>query len=261
MSRLAVDAVAARLGGRTVLKDISAVFRPGEITAVVGPNGAGKSTLLSILAGLRRPSSGRATLDGRGITELPDRERARRIGYLPQIAEIAWPLDVPSLIALGLTPYVGAQGPGPAHLAAVETTMEMVGVSDLATRRVDTLSGGERARVLLARAMVGEPEWLLADEPLAGLDPAHVLEVCGVFRRIAGKTRGVILTLHDLTAAWRLADRIVVIADGCVLADGAPAQALTPSILAKAYGVEARLSQGPGGGLVDIVGPRPCGDA
>ena len=142
MSRLAVDAVAARLGGRMVLQDISAAFRPGEITAVVGPNGAGKSTLLSILAGLRRPSSGRATLDGRGITELPDRERARRIGYLPQIAEIAWPLDVRSLVALGLTPYLGTRGAETSHRAAVDTVMAAVGVSDLAARRVDTLSGG-----------------------------------------------------------------------------------------------------------------------
>jgi iron complex transport system ATP-binding protein len=223
MSVLALDRVAARLGGRLVLRDVSAAFRPGEITAIVGPNGAGKSTLLSILAGLRRPSSGRATLDGRAIADLPDRERARRIGYLPQIAEVAWPLEVRSLVALGLTPYLGLRGAESSHRAAVETVMQTVGVADLAARRVDTLSGGERGRVLLARAMVGEPGWLLADEPLAGLDPAHVLEVCDVFRRLASGTRGAILTLHDLTAAWRLADRVVVVADGCIVADGPPA--------------------------------------
>jgi iron complex transport system ATP-binding protein len=256
MSVLALDAVAARLGGRPVLRDVSAAFQPGEITAVVGPNGAGKSTLHSILAGLRRPAGGAATLDGKPVADLPDRERARRIGYLPQIAEIAWPLEVRSLIALGLTPYLGARGPGPAHLAAVETIMRTVGVSDLATRRVDTLSGGERGRVLLARAMVGEPEWLLADEPLAGLDPAHVLEVCDVFRAVASETRGVILTLHDLTAAWRLADRGVVLAGGGNAADGPPAQALTPEVLAQAYGVEARVIDGPGGAFVDIIRPR-----
>jgi iron complex transport system ATP-binding protein len=255
MSILALDAVAAKLGGRTVLEDVSAVFRPGEITAVVGPNGAGKSTLLSLLAGLRRPASGGATLDGEVIADLPDRRRAQRIGYLPQIAEIAWPLEVRSLVALGLTPWLGARGPGAGHLEAVETVMRTVRITDLAERRVDTLSGGERARVLLARAMVGEPEWLLADEPLAGLDPAHVLEVCDVFRAVAGETRGVILTLHDLTAAWRLADRIIVIAEGRVVADGAPSQALTPEILSRAYGVEAQLIEGPGGAVIDIVRP------
>jgi iron complex transport system ATP-binding protein len=255
MSVLSLEAVAARLGGRPVLQDITAAFRPGEITAVVGPNGAGKSTLLSILAGLRRPSAGRAALDGAVVADLPDRARARRIGYLPQIAEIAWPLEVRSLIALGLTPYLGRRGAQPEHRAAVEAVMALVGVADLAERRVDTLSGGERARVLLARAMVGEPEWLLADEPLAGLDPAHVLEVCEVFRQAAGKTRGVILSLHDLTAAWRLADRVMVLAGGGIVADGPPAQALTPEVLARAYGVQTRISEGSGGVFVDILGP------
>jgi iron complex transport system ATP-binding protein len=253
MSVLALDAVAARLGGRLVLGGVSAAFRPGEITAVVGPNGAGKSTMLSLLAGLRRPTNGRATLDGRELASLPDRERARRIGYLPQIVEIAWPLDVRSLVALGLTPWLGMGGPAAGHHAAVEAVMAAVGVADLAERRVDTLSGGERARVLLARAMVGEPEWLLADEPLAGLDPAHVLEVGEVFRAVAARTRGLILTLHDLTAAWRLADRIVVLADGFVVADGPPREALTADVLARAYGVEARISEGPGGVFVDVV--------
>jgi iron complex transport system ATP-binding protein len=255
MSVLALDAASARLGGRAVLRDVTAAFRPGEITAVVGANGAGKSTLLSILAGLRRPSGGRATLDGAALADLPDRARARRIGYLPQIAEIAWPLEARSLIALGLTPYLGLRGAQPEHLVAVESAMALVGVTDLAERRVDTLSGGERARVLLARAMVGEPKWLLADEPLAGLDPAHVLEVCAVFRQAAGTTRGVILTLHDLTAAWRLADRVVVLAGGGIVADGPPAEALAPDILASAYGVSARIGDGPGGGFVDILGP------
>jgi iron complex transport system ATP-binding protein len=255
MSLLALDTVAARLGGRAVLQEVSAAFRPGEITAVVGPNGAGKSTLLSLLAGLRRPSSGRATLDGQVIADLPDRKRARRIGYLPQIAEIAWPLEARSLIALGLTPWLGARGPDAAHLEAVETVMRTVRITDLADRPVDTLSGGERARVLLARAMVGEPEWLLADEPLAGLDPAHVLEVCDVFRAVASETRGVILTLHDLTAAWRLADRIVVLANGGIVADGPPSEALTPAVLARAYGVTARVVDGAAGAFVDILRP------
>jgi iron complex transport system ATP-binding protein len=255
MSLLALDTVAARLGGRAVLQEVSAAFRPGEITAVVGPNGAGKSTLLSLLAGLRRPSSGRATLDGEVIADLPDRKRARRIGYLPQIAEIAWPLEARSLIALGLTPWLGARGPDAAHLEAVETVMRTGRITNLADRPVDTLSGGERARVLLARAMVGEPEWLLADEPLAGLDPAHVLEVCDVFRAVASETRGVILTLHDLTAAWRLADRIVVLANGGIVADGPPSEALTPAVLARAYGVTARVVDGAAGAFVDILRP------
>lgn len=255
MSALAVDAVSVTLGGLAVLKDISAAFNPGQVTAIVGPNGAGKSTLLTLLAGLRRPRSGRVTLDGQALHAMPDRTRARRIGYLPQTVEIAWPLEARTLVSLGLTPYLGAGRPSAVEARAVDVAMDAVGVTDLADRRVDTLSGGERARVLLARAMVGDPEWLLADEPLAGLDPAHVLEVCAVFRRRADTGRGVILTLHDLTTAWRLADRIIVIAEGGLVADGAPQDALTASVLAQAYGVQARITHSDAGGLIDIVGP------
>ncbi|MDB5456256.1 MAG: transporter ATP-binding protein, partial [Caulobacter sp.] len=117
-----------------------------------------------------------------------------------------------------------------------------------------TLSGGERARALIARAIAGEPDWLLADEPLAGLDPGHALDAADLFRALAGEGRGVILTLHDLAAAIRMADRVLVLAEGRVLADGAPLTALTPATLAQAYGVEARVIDGVGGPMVEVVG-------
>lgn len=255
MSILSAESLSVRLGDKAVLSEISAAFAPGLVTAVVGPNGAGKSTLLDCLAALRRPDAGRATLDGRSVRALPSRERARRIAYLPQNAEIAWAVDGRTFIGLGRTPYVGAWGLTAEDRAAVDRAMAVTGVERFADRVVSTLSGGERARVLIARALAGDPQWLLADEPLAGLDPGHVLDACDLFRRLADdEGRGVIVTLHDLDAAMRVADRVIVLAGGRVLADGAPAEALSPEVLKAAYGVEARTLEGTRGPVLEMVG-------
>ena len=138
--------------------------------------------------------------------------------------------------------------------AAVARAMAVTGVETFADRVVSTLSGGERARVMIARALAGEPQWLLADEPLAGLDPGHVLDACDLFRRLADEEgRGVVLTLHDLDAALRVADRVIVLAEGRVLADAAPAEALSPAVLKAAYGVEARTLDGVRGPVLEMV--------
>lgn len=255
MSLLSAENLSVRLGDRAVLDSVSAAFAPGLVTAVVGPNGAGKSTLLDCLAVLRRPDAGQVTLDGQALLDLPSRERARRIAYLPQKAEIAWAVNGRTFVGLGRTPYVAAWGLTAEDRAAVDRAMAVTGVEAFADRVVSTLSGGERARVLIARALAGDPQWLLADEPLAGLDPGHVLDACDLFRRLADEEgRGVILTLHDLDAALRLADRVIVLAEGRVLADAAPAEALSPEVLKMAYGVEARTLDGVRGPVLEMVG-------
>ena len=255
MSLLSADNLSVRLGDKAVLKAVDAVFAPGLVTAVVGPNGAGKSTLLDCLAALRKPDAGRVTLDERALGDLPPRARARRIAYLPQNAEIAWAVDGRTFVGLGRTPYVGAWGLTAEDRAAVDRALTVAGVQAFAGRVVSTLSGGERARVLIARALAGDPQWLLADEPLAGLDPGHVLDACDLFRRLADEEgRGVILTLHDLDAALRVADRVIVLAEGRVLADAAPAEALSPVVLKAAYGVEARTLDGQRGPVLEMVG-------
>ena len=255
MSLLSAESLSVRLGDKAVLSGVSAAFAPGLVTAIVGPNGAGKSTLLDILAALRKPDAGQVTLAGRALRDLPSRERARRIAYLPQNAEIAWAVDGRTFIGLGRTPYVGAWGLTAEDRAAVDRAMAVTGVEGFADRVVSTLSGGERARVLIARALAGEPQWLLADEPLAGLDPGHVLDACDLFRRLADEEgRGVILTLHDLDAALRVADRVIVLAEGRVLADAAPTEALSPTVLKAAYGVEARTLDGLRGPVLEMVG-------
>jgi len=255
MSGLSAHGLVVRLGGRNVLDGLDAAFVPGQVTAILGPNGAGKSTFLACLAGLRTPRSGAVRLDGIEVLGLAPRARARRIGFIPQTPEVAWAIAARTLVGLGRTPFIGARGLADDDHAAVERALATAGVVDLADRDVTTLSGGERARVLIARALAGEPEWLLADEPMAGLDPGHQLDACELFRGLArDQGRGVVVTLHDLSLAARIADRIVVIAEGRILADGPPPVALAPGVLARAYGVEARYSQGAHGPVIEIVG-------
>lgn len=253
MSVLSCTDVGVAIGDKTILKGVSLSFATGQVTAVVGPNGAGKSTLLSCLAGLRAPTSGAVHLDGAALSGMKPRDRAKRLAFLPQTPEVAWAVEARTLIELGRTPFIGARGPGAEDRTAVDRAMAAANVEAFEHRVVHTLSGGERARVLIARALAGEPEWLLADEPLTGLDPAHQLDAAALLRRLAGAGAGVIVTLHDLSMALRTADRIIVLAEGGVMADEPPATALTPEVLKRAYGVEATLTQGPGGPLIDVI--------
>ena len=251
---LTASALSVRLGGRAVLDDVALALRPSEVTAIVGPNGAGKSTLMSCLAGLRRPDRGSVNLGGRAIAAFGDRERAQRIGYLPQSPEIAWPLDVHTFVRLGRTAHRGVFGESASDAEAVDRALESTAMTAFANRDVTTLSGGERARALIARALAGEPTWLLADEPLTGLDLGHQLDAADLLQRIAHGGVGVVVTLHDLSFAARTADRIVVMAEGRILADGQPTEALNPGVLSRAYAVDARWIEGASGPLLDITG-------
>lgn len=255
MSILQASNLSVRLGERLVLDSVDAGFSTGEITVIVGPNGAGKSTLLSCLCGLRRPLAGEATLDKLPLLSMPAKERARRIGFIPQNPEVAWAIDVLTLVRLGRTPYEGFSGLAATGHAAVEKAMATTATKELADRDVTTLSGGERARAILARALAGEPEWLLADEPFAGLDPRHQLETAGIFRNLAkSEGKGVIITLHDLSLAARIADTAVVLAEGKVAVAGAPEKAFAPDVLAKTYGVRTHIIEGEAGPLIEITG-------
>lgn len=255
MSQLIASGVRVRLGGKAVVDGVDAAFKAGALTAILGPNGAGKSTFLACLAGLRKPEAGQVRLGETELLSMPARARARRIGFIPQTPEIAWAVEARILVGLGRTPFIGSSGLSLEDAAAIDRAMQAASVEDMAARDVTTLSGGERGRVLIARALAGEPEWLLADEPLAGLDPGHQLDAGDLFRKLAHEEgKGVVVTLHDLSLAARIADRIIVMAAGKVLADGAPADALPPEVMMTAYGVEARYAAGAGGPLIEIVG-------
>ena len=253
MTSLAADDLRVRLGDKAVLKGVSLAPRAGQITAIVGPNGAGKSTLLATLAGLRRPDAGAVLLDGAPLLALLARERARAIGFLPQAPEVAWAVDVRTLVGIGRMAHLGPWGLDDTDREVVTRALRETGLEAFETRLVTTLSGGERARAMIARALAGEPRWLLADEPLAGLDPGHVLDAMDLFRRLAGGGCGVVVTLHDLTVA-SAADRMIVLSDGAVIADDTPEACLTPETLAAAYGVEARVARGASGLLVEVLG-------
>jgi len=235
---LAAHDLSASLGGAEVLSRIEAVLQPGTVTAICGPNGAGKSTLLAALAGLIEPASGAVELAGAPLP--PGRERARRLGYLPQAGEIAWDLSVAALAGLGRLPH-GDRGE-----AQVAAALAAVDLTDLAGRPVSTLSGGERARALLARVLAGEPQWILADEPLAALDLAHQLALLARLRAAASQGAGVVLVLHDLALAMNHADRVLVLDRGTLAADGPPERALAAKVIARVWGVPARWLGEPG---------------
>ncbi len=225
-------------GGRTVLSGVSLALRPGEVTAILGPNGAGKSTLLNALAGLIAPVNGAVELGQSALAALALAERARRIGYLPQAGDVAWNLSVRALTSLGRLPWRGVSNPAE-DAAAVEQALAAMDLTALADRPIHTLSGGERARALLARVLATGAEWVLADEPLAALDLAHQLALTAHFRALADEGKGVVLVLHDLALAMNHADRVLVLGEGCVIADGTPEVALTAEVIARVWGVDA----------------------
>ncbi|MCB2052069.1 MAG: ABC transporter ATP-binding protein [Novosphingobium sp.] len=232
--KLATQNIHVTLRGAAVLRDVSAAFEPGTITAICGPNGAGKSTLLSVLAGLTDSVGGAVTLDGQALSGLPARTRAQRIGYLPQSGEVAWDVSVRNLVALGRLPH-GDEG-----AQFVDAALESVHLTAMAARPISTLSGGEKARALLARVFAGDPLWVLADEPLAALDFFHQHEVLASLRAAANLGKGVVLVLHDLALAMNHADRVLVLDRGTVVADGPPEHALDIETIMRTWGVPAR---------------------
>lgn len=217
------------------LHPASAALVPGQLTAICGPNGAGKSTLLAALAGLADAAGGSVLLDDAPLSAMPARSRAQAIGYLPQSPEVAWDVSVEVLVALGRLPW-----PGTAGQAAIDHALAAMGLEALRHRPVSALSGGERARALLARVLAGTPRWLLADEPLAMLDLAHAASLMELLRATARGGAGVVVVLHDLAMAMNHADRVLVLDRGRLVADGPPEEALSPGRIAETWGVTAR---------------------
>lgn len=247
MSVLAADRLGVTRGLSRVLADVSVSLRPGRVTALLGPNGAGKSTLLACLAGLRTPATGAATLDDQKVDRLDRHERARRIGLLPQAHDVHWNVDVETLVGLGRLPWRGRWSDPETDRRAIANALAATDTTSFAHTGIEHLSGGERARALLARVLAGEPEWLLADEPLAALDPAHQLDVVEVLRRIAAGGAGVVIVLHDLNMAARIADDAVLLRQGAVVAAGPAAGVLTASLVERTYGVSVEVGSAASG--------------
>ena len=240
---LHANSIHVGLSGRPVLKGVSLEAAPGEIIAIVGPNGAGKSTLLRAISGLLPLSQGRVTLEGRDLADTEPKALARAIAYLPQERTVHWPMSVRAVVALGRMPYRSAfAGLSADDVAAVAAAMKAMDVASFAERSVSELSGGERARVLVARALAQGARILVADEPTAGLDPAHALALFEHFQRLTYEGRTVLVALHDLSLAARFCHRLVLMKRGEVIASGSSETVLAPEPLAKAYGIRARLA-------------------
>jgi iron complex transport system ATP-binding protein len=224
------------LGKRPVLSEVAAQFKPGAVTVILGPNGAGKTTLLRALLGLI-PFSGAITLNHQPIVELERQERARRIGYLPQLVASSWDMNVADVVMLGRMPHRSPfMAPSERDYAAVNVAMTSTDTLAFADRKINHLSGGERARVLLARVLATQPEWLLIDEPLNHLDPHHQQVMLKLMRTQANAGMGVIIVLHDLNAAAQIADHVLLLRGGMVIAAGDTKTTLTTAALEAAYG-------------------------
>lgn len=237
--------------GRCLLDGVTARFKPGKVNVIIGPNGAGKSTMLSCLAGLIVADSGAVMLDGDGIEHLAAKERARRIGLLPQNGEVNWDVKVRDLVALGRFAYSGKSSAAEDQ-AAIDAAMNAADCAQFAGRNVLQLSGGEKARVLLARVLAGQPEWLLADEPLANLDPRYQIELLAHLRRLAEHGVGIIAVLHDLTLAARIADNVILLQDGNVFASGPVQSVMTQANLNAVFGIDCEILYGADGRMAIV---------
>ncbi len=237
MTLLELRGVAVRLAGRRVLDGVDLTVSPGELVGLIGPNGAGKSTLMRAALGLT-PATGALHLGDAPLASLGAETRARRAAYLPQTREIVWPMAVAAVVGLGRM----ALKSGPetaADRAAIAEALALMDLEALAERPANALSGGERARVLLARVLAQEAPLLLVDEPAAGLDPSHQIGLMETLAALTRGGRGVLASLHDLGLAARWCDRLVLLDQGRVVADGRPAAVLTADRLALVYGVRA----------------------
>ena len=244
MVTIVLEKLHVALGKRPVLHGIDARFAPrvdgGGLIGVIGPNGAGKSTLARAMLGLLPIASGGVTIDGTSLATIPRPVLARTLAYLPQGQTLHWPLSVERLVALGRLPHLAPFSRiSDADTAAIERAMTLADIHALRHRDATELSGGERARVLLARALAVEAPVLIADEPLASLDPGHQLEVMELLRVQAAAGALVIAVLHDLTMAARFCDRLLLLDEGRLVAEGSPATVLTAERLGQVYGIDA----------------------
>lgn len=242
---LALEQVSAGYGGGRVLNDVSLEVPAGEVLCLMGRNGAGKTTLMRAALGLI-PCRGTSSL-----AQMPPRARAKSAAWMPQAREIAWPVSVETLVMLGRVPHLGAgQRATPEDVAATEAAIARMGLEPLRARAATRLSGGEAARALIARALAQETPLLMADEPTAGLDPAHQISTMETFAALAASGKSCLVSLHDLGLAVRHCTRLILLAPGAgLVADGAPGDVLTPARLDEVFGIAAAFQNGADGPL------------
>lgn len=236
--RILAEQLSYRINSTQILDNVTVQANPGELVGLIGPNGAGKSTLLSLLAGLSNYSSGSIRLDGTALQECSAISRAKTIGWLEQNGEVHWPVNVHRLVSLGRFPHLSTwQKFSETDERAIQSALELTDSVHLKDRDAMTLSGGERARVLMARVLAAEPTLLLADEPVSSLDLGHQLQTMDVLRNFASDKRSCVVVLHDLSLAARYCDRLYLLDHGKVSAEGNAATVLSNENIRDVYGV------------------------
>lgn len=243
--------ISVAINSASIVSNASLTVSTGELVGLIGPNGAGKSTLLKAMLGLRPRDSGSILLDGADFLAQPAAHRARHIAFLPQERHVEWRLPAREIVMLGRYPHRnGFGGPTSEDSAAVVRALDAVDGHAIADRPVTVLSGGERTRILLARALAVEAPLLLADEPITALDPYHQLHVMEILRDRTRAGAGILVVIHDLALAARFMDRLVLMNEGVIAADGPPAEVLTPDLLARIYRIDALAGEHAGGRFV-----------
>jgi len=237
-----------------VLAGIDIQVAPGEVVALIGPNGTGKSTLLKLLLGIFTPEGGEVRVNGHAVKGLDRSYLARALAYVPQQTPGGFPIRVFDAVLMGRRPFL-RWSPTAEDLRVVDEVLAKLGLNELAMRDLDTLSGGQRQKVYLARALAQEADFLLLDEPTSALDLRHQLDGMAILRQTAAAGKGVLLALHDLHLAARHADRVIALHQGQVIAAGPPQQVLTPALLAMVYGVDAEVDSFSGACRITIRGP------
>ena len=243
------------LTGKPVLIDVSAEIASGGLVGILGPNGSGKTTLLRLLGGLVQPSRGEVLLEGRDLRTLPRRQAARRIGMVPQETQLAFDYTVLELATMGRYPHLGAfEIEGPDEVAIARDALRATGTEHLAARLFNSLSGGEKQRVVIAGALAQSPEILLLDEPTASLDLAYQLEVRSILQDL-NRTRGltIVVSTHDLNLAAGLCEELILLDRGQILAAGATTSMLDAELIRTLYGVEVDVSRNSRTGHLTVV--------
>jgi iron complex transport system ATP-binding protein len=244
MTELVANNVSVLAGDAEIVKDASLSLKPGELVAILGPNGAGKTSLLRTLLGITKTTSGSAKLDGEDCFGMSPSDRAKIVSYLPQRRPLAWPYRVHDVIALGRFAHGAALGRLSAvDDAAVTEAIEACKLGELQHRSTDNLSGGELARVHFARAIAGKAPLLIADEPVAELDPKHQILVADLIRQFVNDGGGALVVLHEVALAARIADRLIWMKNGRIIAEGPPHETLNAKIMQDVYGVRAHVGK------------------
>ncbi len=251
MKLLEVTALSVKFAHKTILHNIDFGMNAGEFIGLIGPNGSGKTTLIRSLSGMLPDNKKKVKFLGRSLADYNRKQLAKKIAYLPQGNESHWSITVENLVMLGRLPHQKQwQGSSDLDKKIVQKVLQGCGVSQFANTPVDTLSGGERARVFLSRALAVEPELLMVDEPISGLDPGYQLDVMQKFRQLSESGMGIICVIHDLTLATRYCHKLVMLSEQKIISAGKPEQVLSSENIARCYNIKVHKGEAEGHAFV-----------